>query len=963
MSKKILNIATLFAFLIGIGCTEDNTPQMRRMTPSGPATVSTLVVGGAATEVTIEGTLALNAVAQMSDGTMKDVTTEATWGSSKSDVATVDLIGGVTGKSLGVTTITASYEGKIGTIDITVLTDGPTNTLVVTPMNAVLEGGATQQMTATLLGSDGSMTDVTAGVAWNSSDTNIVQLDAAGTPGLATAGMTAGTATITATDMELGLTAKATITVSQATLVSLAISPTRATIPLGSIARLTVQGTYSDGMTADLTTMVTWSSSSIMTASVSNAPNFHGVVSTHSIGLASITATDESTGINNTITVTVTNPAVLTVKVLPRTASVGIGRNQAFEAFAIYSDASEINVTRRVEWSSSDLTIVSVSNQTGTIGTAIGLSVGTATITAFHTPSGVSSNDSGLSGRLTVVPAALTSIVVTPLQASIPLGDTQNFTATGLYSNGTSRDISRDVNWSSSNLAVATVSTGTAAPGIASTLSEGMATISAVDPSSGISSNDGMRSAELTVLPPELQSIEVQPLIANLAIMSQQQFRAIAHYSNNTQQDVTNSITWGSTNSNVLAVSNTGLGTANNVGTAIISARDARENISSDDTNESAQVTVAAANLVSLDVVPTSTSIPLGVRAQFRVTGNYDNGATAELTNLVDWTSTDPNIASVSNQAGTKGLVSSNNVGMATVSAREPSSGIDSNSSGSSGVVTVSTVDIQSIAISPTMPMPVRMGNTFQFTGMGTFTDGSSYDVTNSVQWNTSNPSIATITTSTINGGLMTGVMVGTASIAASLPMTTISSNSVSVEVTDPCGVEDLRIVEVHIGNSDYAQVINPTSCTLSLSGLGMKFDDNQLPDVSMTFPNNATLGPNGSIYVCESSVSNCGNVGGGGRANDVCLNSNIGYSGTSNRSGTTSLCNGSCSVAANIIDIHQFTGGSTPAPAAPTGISFSPAPQTLISGQSTRSYNRTTYTGSNPTFQRSDWTTGNKSR
>ena len=142
-----------------------------------------------------------------------------------------------------------------------------------------------------------------------------------------------------------------------AEIVSIEIMPGRATIPLGASARLTAKGTFSDGQELDVTSMVTWSSSSESTASVNNSPGRSGEVQSHSLGITSITATDESTGISNTITVTVTNPAVLRIDVLPRTASIGIGRNQMFEATAVYTDGSEIDVTRRVEWSSSDTAV------------------------------------------------------------------------------------------------------------------------------------------------------------------------------------------------------------------------------------------------------------------------------------------------------------------------------------------------------------------------------------------------------------------------------------------------------------------------------------------------------------------------------------------------------------------------------------------------------------------------------
>jgi hypothetical protein len=63
--------------------------------------------------------------------------------------------------------------------------------------------------------------------------------------------------------------------------------------------------------------------------------------------------------------------------------------------------------------------------------------------------------------------ATLTSISVTPVNPSIPAGNTQQFAASGTYSDGTSHDITTQVTWSSSNTSVATVYSsglGTAVP-------------------------------------------------------------------------------------------------------------------------------------------------------------------------------------------------------------------------------------------------------------------------------------------------------------------------------------------------------------------------------------------------------------------------------------------------------------------------------------------------------------------
>ena len=104
------------------------------------------------------------------------------------------------------------------------------------------------------------------------------------------------------------------------------------------------------------------------------------------------------------------------------------------------------------------------------------MAVGTATITA------TSGSISG-STTLTVTSATLSSISVTPANPSIAAGSTQQFAATGTYSDGTSQNITTQVTWSSSNTSVATVNSS----GLATSGAVGTATITATATSGSIS--------------------------------------------------------------------------------------------------------------------------------------------------------------------------------------------------------------------------------------------------------------------------------------------------------------------------------------------------------------------------------------------------------------------------------------------------------------------------------------------
>jgi Domain of unknown function (DUF4082)/Bacterial Ig-like domain (group 2)/Putative Ig domain len=131
----------------------------------------------------------------------------------------------------------------------------------------------------------------------------------------------------------------------------------------------------------------------------------------------------------------------------------------------------------------------------------------------------------------------LSSIAVTPANPSINTGATQQFTATGTYSNGSTQNLTSQVTWTSSSTSVATISSG----GLASGVSAGTTTITAA--MSGVSS-----AATLTVQVPsgQLNSIAVTPANPSINTGATQQFTATGTYSNGSTQNLTSQVTWTS---------------------------------------------------------------------------------------------------------------------------------------------------------------------------------------------------------------------------------------------------------------------------------------------------------------------------------------------------------------------------------------------------------------------------------
>src|SRR5207245_11627779 len=79
------------------------------------------------------------------------------------------------------------------------------------------------------------------------------------------------------------------------------------------------------------------------------------------------------------------------------------------------------------------------------------------------------------STTLTVIAPALVSIALTPANASILLGSTQQFTATGSYTDNSTQILTSSVAWNSSAASVATITSA----GLAASVATGVTTIAA----------------------------------------------------------------------------------------------------------------------------------------------------------------------------------------------------------------------------------------------------------------------------------------------------------------------------------------------------------------------------------------------------------------------------------------------------------------------------------------------------
>ena len=159
-----------------------------------------------------------------------------------------------------------------------------------------------------------------------------------------------------------------------------------------------------------------------------------------------------------------------------------------------------------------------------------------------------------------VVPV-LRSVEVTPEEASIEVGETQQFTATATYSGGSTVDVTADADWASSNTGVATIDDAGLATGVAAGTTGITATFE------GTMSDPARLNVSVV-----LESIAVTPESAKIDVGDTQQFTVIATYTGGITEDVTAEADWASSNTGVATIDDAGLATGVAGGTAEITA-------------------------------------------------------------------------------------------------------------------------------------------------------------------------------------------------------------------------------------------------------------------------------------------------------------------------------------------------------------------------------------------------------
>ena len=551
-----------------------------------------------------------------------------TWSSNSIGVASVSANGLITAVASGGAVITASSEGKTAVVAITV-SSVPVATVSVTPPSGEVVVTQTLQLTANPKDAQGG-TLVGRSIAWSTSDATRATVSSTG---LVT-GVAPGAATITASAD--GKSGASSITVKPKPVGAVIVSPGQVSVEAGQTRQLTAQVTDDQGNVLS-GRPISYSSDNPAIATVSAA----GVVTGVAIGSAKITATSE--GKTGTADVSVTAVPVATVEVSPPSADLTVGQTRQLAAIAKDGRGAVLG-GRTVVWSTGAPSVAAVS------GTGVVTGVGAGSAVVFATIEGRTG-----AATINVRQVAVTSVAVAPASSNIAVGAAVQLAAT--VRSGTTVLTDRGVGWSSSNDAVAVVSS----TGRVTGLKAGVVTITAT--------SDGVVGTAIVSV--GIASVVVTPSPTTVGVGQTRQLTASARdAANGAVAGV--SFQWSSPATQTATVDASGLVTGRAAGTVSIAA-------SVGSVSGSAAVTVAPPPVDAVTVAPPAPNVKAGQSVQLTATlKDANNNVLTDRT--VAWSSSNPLRATVNAQ----GLVTTSLVNKGPVTITATSEG----KSGSS-VVTV----------------------------------------------------------------------------------------------------------------------------------------------------------------------------------------------------------------------------------------------------------------------------------
>jgi len=553
------------------------------------------------------------------------------------------------------------------------------------------------------------------------------------------------------------------------TLSSISISPTSVPdgLPVDLTQQFTATGSYSDGSVQDLSSSVTWDSSVPATASIDG----NGLATGQAVGTADITASDSGLT-SNSVALEVVNPTLVSLSVAPATVPIALdaGRTLQFQAEGLFNNNKTYDVTGNVTWNSDDTAVATI-DTSGLVTAEPAGAPGTANISASTAAPAVTSNIVALTTEV----KTQTSLTIEPQNpVALPVGRRQPLVALLRADDDSVQNVTDTVVWIQSKASVADVNS----EGVVFANSVGTSTITATDTATGLQD-----SVDIEVNDATIDTVTIFPQNpADLPAGHTKAFSAVGTFSDGVTRIMRGVGTWSVSDRSfalIVPVEENVGGLARVTGLAVgdvdVIYTDILTGGTATGKQDSAPLTVSAATLNSINLSPNTTqTLAAESSVQFWAFGNYSDSSIVDITNDVNWVSSDTTV----------GVFDIESRGKLDIlpGAAEPdetdvtASMLDANDILiTSAPVTADVIDATLQSLNIVGSFRVRLGAAAQYTANGTLNTNDVEDYTQRVTWRSSDPGIATVSNAEGTKGLVTPVGLGTITILAVDPATSIN--------------------------------------------------------------------------------------------------------------------------------------------------------------------------------------------
>ncbi|MBY0085564.1 Ig-like domain-containing protein [Brevibacillus brevis] len=559
-------------------------------------------------EVTLENgdSTNLTATAIYVSGKTEDVTVKTEWTTQDANIATV-YAGQITAKSVGKSTITATYMGKPVVVGVTVTKKVKALTTEDQTLNVRI--GSTENVKLTAVYSDGTTEDVTTKADWSIDNPAIATVVNG-----AIKGLNSGSGTVTA---KFG-SQTTTISVNVEIAHRLEPSKNQVSLLLNGEEKIKLKAIFPDGsVTEDVSDKAEWSSDNTAIADA-----LKGTIKAYGAGTATITAKYGT----KTATIKVDVDTTQKLELNKQNIFMNVGKEEDIELKATYANNGGSTVVNdKAEWSSDREDVAYYSN-----GKIHAVKSGEAVITAKY-------GNKSVQVRVDVeVPR---SLYINPAFLTMKSGTTKDVVVNASFANGTSEDVTSKVEWSSDNADVVFANGKTVSAYKAGT--------------ANVTAKYGGKTATLVVDVDVPQNLTADITTVAIPVGGAKQVTVKASYPDGSSaEDVTQKVVWSSSAPNVASVRQ-GLITGVSTGAATVTATYGTRTVN---------ISVSVGVMQTLTVDKKKIVLGNGKSETVKLTAAYADGTTKDVTDTATWSTASAAVAEVMN-----GKITATGAGKTTV--------------------------------------------------------------------------------------------------------------------------------------------------------------------------------------------------------------------------------------------------------------------------------------------------------